>query len=134
MPWYWNEIENKDSAVDATKAAVGISYLVGSLTTLLAVLSLIYARPIYGASGVSLIDAALFFVIAWRIQKLSRAWTVVGLSLYIIEAVSSFGAQGAGVGLLTIVFIIAYVNAVRGAFAYHRYQQEERQPLPQQVV
>jgi len=37
MAWYWKEIEDRDSAEDATKAAVGISYFVAGLTALLSV-------------------------------------------------------------------------------------------------
>ena len=125
MASYWKEISDKDSAEDATKAAVGISYFVASLTTLLAVLSIVYRKPVYGASGLSLVDAALFFVVAWRIGKLSRAWAIVGLLLYVMEAILSLGERGSGVGILTIVFVIAYVNALQGAFAYHRYDKDE---------
>ena len=42
MSWYWRQIEDKESAEDATKAAVGISYFVAALTALVAVLSTVY--------------------------------------------------------------------------------------------
>ena len=134
MSWYWKEIDDKYSAEDATKAAVGISYFVAGLTTLLAVLSLVYAKPIFGASGSSLVDAILFFLVAWRMRKLSRAWTIIGLVLYILEAVYAIGTRGGGIGVLTIVFIIAYVNAVRGVFAYHKYQASDQETLPQEMA
>jgi hypothetical protein len=55
--WYWKEIDDKHSAEDATKAAVGISYFVAGLTGLLAVLSLVYHKPVFGMDGGSLVDA-----------------------------------------------------------------------------
>jgi hypothetical protein len=131
MSWYWKEIEDKDSAEDATKAAVGISYFVAALTALLAVLSLVYHIPILGLTGSSLVDATLFVVIAWRIGKMSRAWSVIGLVLYLIEAVFSLASRGGGVGVLAIVFTIAYVNALRGTFAYHRYAKQQTEEPPQ---
>jgi hypothetical protein len=121
MSWYWKEIEDKDSAEDATKAAVGISYFIAAVTGLIAVLTLVYSKPILGLNGWALLDAGLFAVIGWRIGKLSRAWTVVGLALYLLEVLDSIGRRGVGFSVVSIVFIIAYVNALRGVFAYHKY-------------
>ena len=124
MSWYWRQIDDKESAEDATKAAVGISYFVAALTALVSVLSIVYQKPVLGGSGWSLLDAALFAVIGWRIHRMSRAWTIVGLCLYVVEAVVSLGTRGAGIGILTIVFVLAYINALRGVFAYHRYVKD----------
>jgi hypothetical protein len=125
MSWYWREIEDKDSAEDATRPAAGISFFVAALTGLLAVLSLVYHKPVFGLDGYSLVDAALFAVVGWRIRRLSRPWAVIGLCLYLVEAVVSLGTRGTGIGILTIVFVIAYVNAVRGTFAYHKHAKNE---------
>ena len=70
-----------------------------------------------------MLDAALFAVIGWRIRRMSRAWSIVGLCLYLMEAVVSLGTRDAGVGVLTIVFVLAYINGLRGVFAYHRYMK-----------
>jgi hypothetical protein len=131
MSWYWKEIEDKDSAADATKAAVGISYFIAVVTGLMAVLTLVYSKPILGLSGWALVDAGLFAVIGWRIGRLSRAWAVVGLALYLLEVLDSIGRHGFGFSVVSIAFIIAYVNGLRGVFAYHKYvKQEAAQPLP----
>jgi len=34
------------------------------------------------------------------------------------------GTRGGGIGILTIVFVLAYINALRGTFAYHRYMKD----------
>jgi hypothetical protein len=124
MSWYWKEIEGRDTAKDATKAAVGISYFVAALTALFALLSLIYHEPIFGLNPWAFVDAILFVLVGWRIGKMSRVWSVIGIVLYVIEAVSSLATKAGGVGVLTIVFILAYINAIRGTFAYHRYTLE----------
>ena len=126
MSWYWNEIGDKYSAKYATTTAVWISYLIATVNGLIAVLSLAYHKPIIGLNGWALLDAGLFAVVGWRIGRLSRAWAVVGLSLYLLEALISIGTRGfavsgLGPGILAIVFLIAYVNALRGTFAYHKY-------------
>lgn len=125
MSWFWKEIYDKETAEDATKAAVGVSYFVAGLTGLLAVISLFVGKSIMGVSGWSLVDAALFAIVGWRIGKLSRGWTIFGALLYLLEAVISMGTRGGGIGVLTIVFLIAYVNAIRGVFAHHRYERTE---------
>ncbi len=134
MSWYWKEVEDKDSAVDATKAAVGISYFIAAVTGLIAVLSVVYHKPILGLNAWSFVDAALFVVIGWRISRLSRAWAIIGLALYLLEAFDSIGRRGLGVSVVSIVFIIAYANALRGAFAYHKHVKlqaiDPSQPAP----
>ena len=83
MAWYWPTIEDESSAEHATKAAVGVSGFIAAITALLAVLSIIYHKPIFGLDGLGLIDAAIFALIAWRISKVSRTWAVVGLLMYL---------------------------------------------------
>lgn len=133
MSWYWKEISDKDSAEDATKAASGVSYFIAAVTALIAVISIVYRKPIIGLDGWSLVDAALFVLVGWRIGRLSRIWAVLGLALYLLEAASSITQRGVGGGVLTIVFIIVYVNAIRGVFAYHRYVKAEATEPTQSV-
>ena len=126
MSWYWNEIGDKDSARYATTTAVWISYLIAAVNGLIAVLSLAYHKPIIGLNGWALLDAFLFTVIGWQIARLSRTWAVVGLSVYLLEVLISIGTRGFAVsgfgpGIVAIVFLIAYLNALRGTFAYHKY-------------
>jgi hypothetical protein len=124
MAWYWPKIQDETSAEAAVKPAVGVSAFVAAVSGLIAVLSIAYRKPILGINGWSLVDALLFVVIAWRIGKMSRAWAVVGLLMYLVEV----GSSGA-LGVLTIIFILTYINAIRGAFAYHRYRKAESNPL-----
>jgi hypothetical protein len=133
MSWYWKEIEDKDSAEEATKAATGISYFIAAVTGLIAILTFVYSKPILGLNGWSLLDAGLFVVIGWRIGKLSRAWAVVGLALYLLETADSIGRRGLGFSIVSIVFVIAYINALRGVFAYHKYVKSEAEGLSQSV-
>jgi Zn-dependent protease len=126
MAWYWPTIEDESSAEQATKAAVGVSGFIAALTALLAVLSIFYHKPILGLDGLGLIDAAIFALIAWRISKLSRAWAVVGLLMYLLEVGYKLATNPSGaLGVLTIIFILTYINAIRGAFAYHRFRKTE---------
>ena len=128
MAWYWPEIDDASSAEDAVRFAVGASLFIAGVTTLLAVLSLIYQKPVFGLNGWSLVDAGLFAVVAWRIHKMSRAWSIVGLLLYLLEVGERLvSGVGGAVGVLTIVFILGFVGAIRGTFAFHRYRKVEGQ-------
>jgi hypothetical protein len=131
MAWYWKEIADKDSAVDATKPALGVSYFVAAVTGVIAVLTVVDGKPILGLNGWSLLDAGLFALVGWRISKLSRVWTIVGLALYLLETADSIGRRGFGFSIVSIVFILAYINALRGVFAYHKYATSEAEPRSQ---
>jgi hypothetical protein len=134
MSWYWNEIGDKYSAQYATTTAVWISYFIAVVNGLIGILSLTYHKPILGLNGSVLLDAGLFAVVGWRIGRLSRAWAVIGLSLYVLEILTSIRTQ-LGVGhlgfpIMGILFFIVYLNALRGTFAYHKYAKlQAAQPL-----
>ncbi len=130
MAWYWPTIEDESSAEHATKAAVGVSGFIAAVTGLAAVLSIVYHKPILGLDGWGLIDAVIFGLIAWRISKVSRTWAVLGLLMYLLEVGYKLATNPSGaLGILTIIFILTYINAIRGAFAYHRYRKAENNPL-----
>ena len=130
MAWYWQTIEDESSAEHAPKAAVGVSGFIAAVTALFAILSIVYHKPIFGLDGWGLVDALIFALIAWRISKMSRAWAVVGLLMYLLEVGYKLATNPSGaLGVLTIIFILTYINAIRGAFAYHRYRKAENSPL-----
>jgi hypothetical protein len=124
MAWYWATIEDEGSAQHATKAAIGVSGFVAAVTALAAILSIAYRKPVFGLDGWGLADAVIFALIAWRISKVSRTWAIVGLLMYLVEVGYTLATNPSGaLGILTIIFILAYVNAICGAFAYHRYRK-----------
>jgi hypothetical protein len=124
MAWYWPTIEDEVSAEAAAQPAVGASAFFAAFTGLIATLSIIYNRPVFGFGGWSLVDAALFVVIAWRIKKMSRTWAVLGLLIYLLEVSFNVTTNKPGaVGILTVVFVLTYIGAIRGTFAFHRYRR-----------
>jgi hypothetical protein len=98
---------------------------------LIAILSIVYRQPILGLDAWGLIDAVIFAWMAWRISKASRAWAIVGLLMYLLEVGYKLVTNPSGaLGVLTIIFILTYINAIRGAFAYHRFRRAENQLAP----
>jgi|SRR5580704_1224082 hypothetical protein len=124
MAWYWPTIEDESSAEAATKPAVGASGFFAAVTGLIAILSIVYHRPVFGFSGWSLVDALLFVVIAWRIKQMSRTWAVLGLLIYLLEVSFNVATNKNGaIGVMTVIFVLTYIGAIRGTFAFHRYRR-----------
>jgi hypothetical protein len=82
--------------------------------------------------GWMLIDAAIFGLIAWGIYRMSRVAAISGLVLYIIERIDMHVMMGkshiSGI-FVTVMFLFAFINAIRGTFAYHRMQDAEKTSL-----
>jgi len=124
MAWYWPRIEDEGSAEAAVGPAVGVSGFFAALTGLIATLSIFQHKPVLGFDGWSLVDAVLFVVIAWRIKKMSRTWAVLGFLIYLLEVTFNIATNKAGaIGVLTVIFVLAYIGAIRGTFAFYRYRR-----------
>jgi hypothetical protein len=133
MSRYWPEIKDASTAKDAVYGAAAVSAFIAGITALLAVLSLVYKKPILGLDGLALVDAGVFGLVAWRIYKMSRAWAVIGLVLYLLgvgERLLNRPSIAFNVAFVIVVtgIALAFIGGVRGAFAFHRYKKEEGQP------
>lgn len=51
MAWYWPKIDDSETAREAVKAGVAASIFISAVTGLMAILSLIYRKPIFGIDG-----------------------------------------------------------------------------------
>src|SRR5438270_3237718 len=125
--WAWPEITSEDSARDAAHMAGGWAGVVAGMTTLFSIISMMTGTRIMGASQWSLLDAALFGVVAWQVWRGSRAWAVTGLSLYGLEVLYSVVTHPPGVGILTFIILLALINGVRGTFGLHKYEEMRKQ-------
>lgn len=98
--WAWPEIIDEESARGATHRAGGWAAFVAGLTTLFAIVNMVTSVSVFGIGPWSLVDAALFAVVAWRIWCGSRAFAVAGLSLYCLEVLYGVVTHPPGVGIL----------------------------------
>ena len=101
--------------------AGGWAAFVAGLTALLSFISLGTGQSVMGITQWSLIDAVLFAVVAWRIWCGSRAWAVAGLGIYCLGVLYRVVTQPPGIGILTIIIILALINGVRGTFGLHKF-------------
>jgi hypothetical protein len=102
---------------------------VACITSLVAALALAGTK-LFGIDASAFLDAALFAGIAFGIKRKSRFAAVAGLCLYVTERIYMLKRGGAGGIVLGIVFTLLFINAVRGAYAYHRLNGEgQARPL-----
>jgi hypothetical protein len=132
MAWYWPKVEDAKTAQTAALEAVGAGLFVTGVTGVAAALSIVYRRPILGIDGGALFDASLFALVSWRVYKMSRTWAVLGLLLYLFEVAwriakqvgSSDATFGTGFSPVALILILAFVNGIRGTFAFRRFSRQ----------
>jgi hypothetical protein len=123
--WAWPEIVDEDSARSAAHMAGGWAAIIAGITAVVAVVRMFASGQ--NEAALSLVDAALFGVVAWRVWNGSRPWAVAGLALYCLEIVISVINRPPGVGIFTVIVILALVNGVRGTFKLHQYVEARKQ-------
>jgi hypothetical protein len=124
----WANMETIDDAKWATKQAMIAAIVCASVTALFSVLSLCgveFVRKTLHVSGLSLIDAGIFGLIAVYLSRHSRFAAWCGLGVYLIERVYAWSTvPGSRTNiLLPIIFTLAFITGVRGAHAFHRLSE-----------
>jgi len=128
-PWYWPPVSDIALARSAAIQGVGAALVI-------AVCSLIFAGMVAADVGLFselgfdssqawdlVFGAAVYFAIAWGIHRSSRIAAVLGLVLYLLDRAVMLGQLSPkfGIGLVVALpVLVAFVNGVRGTFAYHR--------------
>lgn len=117
--WIWPSIFDKESARQVARQGIWAAVFVASITALFATISLT-GTTIVQVDAWAYIDAVFFALIAFGIYKMSRIASILGLLLYLFERAymwSTIGPKGLG---MAAIIILAFVNSVRGTFAYHK--------------
>jgi hypothetical protein len=119
---YWPSVDDLDGAKEAAHQGAQAAAIVAGVTALFSVLAIFGIRILPGFSPLSLVDASIFAIVAWRIFKMSMVWAVVGLLLFAGERAYAFYYRGAAAmaGIIVgIILLLGFVNGVRGTFAHH---------------
>ena len=119
--WFWPTVTTRDEARIAAKQGVWAAGFVAVVTSLVAAYAGATGNAVMGIDAWAFLDAAIFAGIAIGIYRMSRIASVVGLVLYIAERLFMMAtSQGAG-GIVVVIFLtIAFLNSVRGTFAFHK--------------
>ena len=133
MPWkskterqafWWRAIVDKESARKAAMDGFGAAMFVAGVTALIAALDYFGVKIFPDMSLWNLVDVVIFAFIGWRIRAMSRIWAVLGLLMYLGEAGYGLYIRGLshfGAIIMVVVLVMAFINGVRGTFAFHKY-------------
>jgi len=120
--WYWEDVSDVSGAEKAMTGGMWAALVVAGITSLVVAMSFAGVK-MFGIGASAMLDAAIFAGIAFGIKRKSRFAAVAGLILYILERVYMMQRTGAGGLVMGVVFTLLFINAARGAFAYHRLNQ-----------
>jgi hypothetical protein len=118
----WDPIETQEHAVRVSRHGMWAAVLVAGATGVTAWLSLMRGAPVAGVDPSAFVDAILFAGIALGIRRRSRFAAICGPVLFFVErayAWSQSGLDAGGLGIFILV-MLAFVEGVRGTFAFHR--------------
>jgi hypothetical protein len=125
----WPEFDNRAAAIQASRQGVVAASISCILTILIAFFTLL--SPIRGFSLYTLLDAAIFGIIAWRIYRLSFSWSIFGLAFFVFERI--YGVVEGTIKLnvlgwlIAAIFLLCYLNSVR-ATHFLRRRKETSEP------
>jgi hypothetical protein len=125
--WYWEDVNNLEGAEKAINGGFWAAVFVACVTSLIATLSL-FGVQLLGINAWAFVDAGLFVAVAIGIKRKSRFAAVVGLCLYVIERLAMIQRGGLGGIIMGVLFTLLFINAARGAFAYHQMNEGQARP------
>ncbi len=117
--WFWPKITGLESARRAARQGVWAAMITVVTTSVFVILAHL-GVPIFDIGIEALVDAALFLIIAWGIHRMSRTAAVGGLGLYLLEQIHMWSEHGPKGLPLVAILALMYINAIRGAFQYHK--------------
>ena len=127
MGLFLQNVDNADEAHKACAGAAGISFFIAIVTGVVVFLQQsgkINILP--GIGNAAYIDVGLFVLIGLGLSFHSRLAAVGGLILYVGERGYMMFQHGFNPGQVVFMVIIgiAFINGIRGAFAWHNYKGE----------
>jgi hypothetical protein len=118
--WFWPNVAIRRQAQYAINEAFCAAALVTVVTAVLAAMA-IYGDSVPDIDPSALAEATIFAGITFGIYRRSRTAAVAGLALYVLERGYLIYISGGPRNVLwSFVIAMAFVNGVRGTFAYHR--------------
>jgi hypothetical protein len=126
--WMWPSVATTDSARFAvTQAFWAATVCAGGVALLVTLNQLTPASASRFPFGLgALLDAVAFAAVAIGLSRRSRVAALCGLGLYLLEEAYVLSQARPLTLLFVVLFTIAFVNGVRGAFALHRKDTRER--------
>lgn len=127
--WFANAwaIHDEQSARQVARQAMWAAFFVAIVTGAAAFLAGSGIQMINGVGPTAWVDAVVFAALGIGIARMSRLAAAGALLLYIAERIWMAPAVGLS-PVMTIAMISAFVQGVRGAWAFHKYRQQSPYP------
>ena len=126
-------ITDKKSAQDAGRQGTAVCVLIIVSNSVLTAIS----APTGGAtpSQEFIVMMLVYGLIAFLIYKMSRVAAILGLVIYVIEQLVVLAKYGvSGHVVVAILFVFAFINSIRGTFAYHRFRRLRAEAIEQSNI
>ncbi|MGA2602522.1 MAG: hypothetical protein ABSH09_36630 [Bryobacteraceae bacterium] len=120
-------IHDEQSARQVARQAMWAAFFVAIVTGAAAFLAGSGIQMINGVGPTAWVDAVVFAALGIGIARMSRLAAAGALLLYIAERIWMAPAVGLS-PVMTIAMISAFVQGVRGAWAFHKYRQQSPYP------
>src|SRR5262245_55535367 len=120
----WVDIYDLDTAKKAAHQGAGASFFCAGITLLLILINMMFFSdaPILGVGMPALLDVTIIAAIGIGILNFSRVCAVAGLLIYWGEQIYAIQETGRTNWIMLTILTIAYINGIRGCFAYHNFK------------
>jgi hypothetical protein len=119
---WWPTLDDAASAKAAVRTAAWFAVFVGSVTALITILNLAgVTNNFMGYDAWAFLDAGTFLFLSVFMFRMSRVASILALALYIAERIAALANGGHEGVFVAVVFTLALVHGVRGAFAWRRF-------------
>jgi hypothetical protein len=120
---WWPTVDSPERATRAMQYGSAAATFVAIIAAVIGGSVIYLGHPVLGMDEWILMEAALFALVAWRMYRLSLPWSIVGLVLFTagrLNLILNHPHFLIGAVSGTIVFLPAYLNAVRGGLYLRR--------------
>lgn len=124
--WIWPAIIDIETSKKASRQGFWAAAYCSGATVLLVILNQLNIQ-ILDLSLWALLDASIFALIAWGIDRMSRTASVFGIALYIFERIDMWSQYGPKNPVMAIIITLMFIHSIRGTFLYHKFIKERGQ-------
>lgn len=122
--WLWPNVSDKGSARKAIQEGIAACGFMAAVDMGVAIYANASHQAFRGYGAAIWVDGALFALLGIGLWKNSRIAAVLALSLMLLEIADKLLHHTGTFNLVTIALLLAIVNAVRGAFAFHKHNNQ----------
>lgn len=123
--WLWPKVDLRRKAQNAIEEGFWAACFVSVFAALFALIGFLRDSRFFDVVQLSL--ALLFGALGFGIRRRSRIAAICALALYILQK-TLFGGPFGPFQVISLLFVLAFLNCIRGAFAYHKFP-----PLPANI-